>query len=183
MHTRWLVVLPVLALTACLGGGGDDDDDDSAGDDIPSNAYCDPVRDWDPAAVEFEQEVLVLVNARRAVGADCGSEGSFPATSPLVMNGALRCAARAHSKDMADRDFFDHTNPDGELPWDRMDKAGYAWRAAGENIAWGSPTPASVMDGWMNSDGHCANIMAAGFTEIGVGYYTGNYWTQVFGTP
>ena len=179
MRLRLLVLLPVLSLTACLGGG--DDDDDAIGDDIPSNAYCDPVRDWAPDAAQFEREVLTLVNEERASGADCGSEGTFPPAPALTMNGALRCAARAHSKDMSDRDFFDHTNPDDELPWDRMELAGYSWRAAGENIAWGSPTPASVMDGWMASDGHCSNIMSAGFQEIGVGYYAGNYWTQVFG--
>ena len=90
-----------------------------------------------------------------------------------------------HSKDMYDRDFFDHTNPDGELPWDRMDRAGYNWSAAGENIAAGNPTAAATVQQWMESDGHCANIMSADFTELGVGYYPGgewgHMWTQVFG--
>ena len=86
---------------------------------------------------------------------------------------------------MVDRDFFSHVNPDGDLPWDRMEFAGYNWSAAGENIAGGQNSPAAVVNAWMNSDGHCANIMNPNFEDIGVGYYPGgdygHYWTQVFG--
>jgi uncharacterized protein YkwD len=87
---------------------------------------------------------------------------------------------------MADREFFDHQNPDGESPWDRFEEAGYTnYRAAGENIAAGNAQAASTMQQWMNSDGHCANIMNPDFSEIGVGYYPGgsygHLWTQAFG--
>jgi uncharacterized protein YkwD len=149
------------------------------------SGYCEPTNDWMGAWSTLEEEVLVLVNERRSEGANCGSEGSFGPTGPLTMQPLLRCAARLHSKDMVDRDFFDHTNPDGESPWDRMDKAGYGgYSNAGENIAAGSATAAGVVDQWMGSDGHCSNIMSPDFEEIGVGYYPGgdfgHVWTQVF---
>ena len=154
--------------------------------DVPDNAYCGAVGNWDPAWAELEQGVLALVNQVRAAGVDCHSKGVFAATGPLKMDPALRCAARKHSADMAARDFFDHTNPDGELPWDRMGKAGYGgYSNAGENIAAGSPDAQGTMDQWLGSDGHCANIMNPNFQDIGVGYSTGgqygHLWTQVFG--
>ncbi|WAS92757.1 CAP domain-containing protein [Nannocystis punicea] len=158
-----------------------------ANPDVPDGVpYCEPAKGWDPAWKQLEEDVLALVNQRRAEGANCGAQGNFGPAGPLTMDPALRCAARMHSKDMNDRNFFDHTNPDGEPPWDRMGKAGYGnYSNAGENIAGGSPDAAGTMDQWMNSDGHCANIMNPAFEHIGVGYYPGgqwgHLWTQVFG--
>lgn len=131
----------------------------------------------------FEQEVLTLVNGQRAkVG--CAA---------LIANDKLVAAARGHSQDMADNDFFSHTGSNGSSPGDRIEAQGYNWSTWGENIAAGYTTPANVMDGWMNSSGHRANILNCNFTEIGIGYiYNGNdtgsvnyrhYWTQVFGRP
>ena len=151
--------------------------------------YCIQVKNWDAGWVEFENEVLALTNQERAAGANCHSEGVFGPANPLSLDILLRCAARNHSYDMAERDFFAHTNPDGYDPFDRIDETGYLWVGAGENIAAGSPTPADVISGWMGSDGHCANIMRPGYTELGVGYYMQpvdtyrHYWTQAFGTP
>jgi uncharacterized protein YkwD len=105
------------------------------------------------------------------------------------MNGGLRCAARVHSADMAQRGFFDHVNPDGEDPFDRMERTGFRFSLAGENIAAGQRSPEEVMAGWMASPGHCANIMEPGFTHFGVGLYVdansdlGLFWTQTFATP
>ncbi len=177
-------------------GGGSPSEGDSAGTgadgdgggsgEIPGNGYCDPVSSWDTTMVEFEEDVLVIVNEARAAGASCGGQ-AFGATGPLTMNPALRCAARVHSKDMADRAFFDHTNPDGEDPFVRMERAGYSYFTAGENIAAGQPTPSDVMQGWMDSPGHCRNIMNPDFAEIGIGTFEsegGVYrylWTQTFG--
>ncbi|MCO6436623.1 MAG: CAP domain-containing protein [Phycisphaerae bacterium] len=149
--------------------------------DVPDIAYCDGVADWEPDFATFEEEVLSLVNERRAAGADCGSAGTFEPAAPLTMNAALRCAARLHSLDMATRGFFDHTNPDGDGPAERIAPTGYQPRTWGENIAYGYATPEQVVAGWMGSDGHCANIMRSSFTEIGVGYEPGQHWTQVFG--
>lgn len=171
---RRLVCVLSAALWAGCGSG-------DGGDDIPVGAYCDPAADWDPAHAELEEQVLDLVNQRRAAGASCGGAGTFAATSGLSMNGALRCAARVHSKDMADRGYFSHNTPEGVDPFDRMLEAGYSFTAAGENIAQGYPTAEAVMAGWMSSDGHCSNIMSPDYAEIGVGYYTGAYWTQTFG--
>ncbi|WP_158821915.1 CAP domain-containing protein [Streptomyces sp. NRRL F-5727] len=118
-------------------------------------------------------QVISLVNAERAK-AGCG---------PLTANATLTSAAQGHSDDMAARDFFDHTNPDGDGPGERVTAAGYPWTTYGENIAKGQTTPEQVMDAWMNSPGHRANILNCDFKEIGVGIHTdgGPYWTQVFG--
>lgn len=171
--------MPVTILLLSLAACGDDDGGGGGG---TPTSYCAPTTDWDSADVAFEDEVLSIANQRRSEGATCGGE-VMPAVGPLTAESRLRCAARRHSLDMIERDFFDHTNPDGELPWDRMAKAGYAdFSSAGENIAGGYPTPAAVMEGWMNSPGHCTNIMNGTFTQLGVGYTMG-MWTQVFATP
>jgi uncharacterized protein YkwD len=143
--------------------------------------YCPPVETWDSGWASFEDDVVRLVNERRSEGGVCGGQ-SFGASAGLSKDSALRCAARNHSKDMATRGFFDHQNPDGENPEDRITRAGFDWTAIGENIAMGQPTPDEVMADWMSSPGHCSNILSPAFDYIGVGYYgTGNYWTQAFG--
>jgi uncharacterized protein YkwD len=175
----------VVAVAACGGGDdGDDSGEDDGGVDVGGGDYCGPVASWSAERAAAEDEVLVIVNQRRAQGADCGAEGSFGPAEPLTMNPALRCAARVHTKDMADNDYFDHKNPAGEEPWDRMQRAGYSWSRAGENIAGGATSAAAVVDQWMDSDGHCANIMSPAFVHIGVGYVDdARLWTQVFGAP
>jgi uncharacterized protein YkwD len=159
------------------------DDGAASDDDMPENAYCQAVADWDGTWAAFEVRVLELVNQRRAEGADCGEGGVFGPAEPLVMNAALRCAARNHSMDMAERDYFDHYTPEGIGPGERLDEAGYSGTAWAENVAWGYGTPEAVVAGWMTSSGHCANIMRAHLTETGVGFYEGNLWTQTFGRP
>jgi len=176
---------------ASAGDAGTTDGGDSAGDgganEVPDNDYCMEYADWDPQWSTLEQQILDIVNQHRAAGANCGSQGSFGSTGPLAMNPALRCAARKHSKQMVTEDFFDHTTPWGETPGDRIEGAGYSWSTWGENIAAGNSTAAATMQQWMDSDGHCANIMNPSFQEIGVGYYPGggygHYWTQAFGAP
>jgi uncharacterized protein YkwD len=131
----------------------------------------------------FAAEVVALTNQHRAA-AGC---------APLTINSRLMAAAQLHSEDMALRDFFSHTGSNGSLPWDRIRAQGYTFSRAAENIAAGYPTPAGVMDGWMSSPGHRANILNCNLREIGVGHYflandTGSvnyrhYWTQDFGTP
>lgn len=143
---------------------------------------------WNTASTEFETQVLALTNQRRAEGADCNTEGVFPSADPLTLNKKLECAARLHSADMAEREFFNHLNPDGTSPAVRVINTGYSFQAVGENIAAGQITAEHVVESWMHSDGHCANIMRANYRELGVGYVTsdkgpyGIYWTQVFGT-
>ncbi|MFF4341903.1 sigma-70 family RNA polymerase sigma factor [Kitasatospora sp. NPDC001540] len=127
-------------------------------------------------SADLAQQVLELVNSERAK-AGCG---------PLTANAKLATAALRHSEDMAARNFFDHTNPDGAGPQQRIDAVGYAWSGWGENIARGQKDAAAVMDSWMNSPGHRANILNCKFTELGVGVHLGGggpWWTQDFGTP
>lgn len=127
----------------------------------------------------FETQVLALINQERT------SRG-IPA---LTSNTRLRNAALGHSQDMACNDFISHTGSDGSSPGDRITAAGYDFSTWGENIAAGYTTPASVVEAWMDSTGHRANILNPGFTEIGIGYaynsasFYDHYWTTDFGAP
>ncbi|MET8944030.1 sigma-70 family RNA polymerase sigma factor [Streptomyces sp. NPDC004542] len=119
-------------------------------------------------------QVVALVNKERAA-AGCG---------PLTEDPQLEEAAQRHSDDMAAQHFFDHTNPDGADPGQRITAAGYRWSTYGENIAQGQQTAQTVMDSWMNSSGHRANILNCSFKDIGVGVHRGSggpWWTQDFG--
>lgn len=135
----------------------------------------------------FAQRVLDLTNAARAQGRNCGAQ--FYAAAPaLVYHSLLERSAQAHAADMATRNYFSHTSQDGRSFSQRISATGYNWRTVGENIAAGYPTPESVVDGWLKSPGHCANIMNPAFREIGIGYsYSASsaykyYWVQDFGT-
>lgn len=121
----------------------------------------------------LETAVIALTNdERRRHGCDA-----------VESNDKLHTAARGHSLDMAERDYFSHTTPEGDGPGDRATDAGYeTWGA--ENIAMGYPNADAVMTGWMNSEGHRANILNCDLTEIGIGVADsprGLYWTQMFG--
>lgn len=181
-----ILIVSCMVATGCLLPSSDVDDGGDGGNGGDAE-YCNGVQSWPADLVELEEAVLPLVNEHRSRGADCGAEGTFGPTGDLTMNGALRCAARVHTKDMADNSYLDHTNPAGEEAFDRMSRAGYDWRVAGENIAAGQPTAETVMQSWMASSGHCRNIMMPDFEEIGIGAARstdefGLYWTQVFGT-
>ncbi|MCF0097016.1 CAP domain-containing protein [Micromonospora sp. MH99] len=121
------------------------------------------------------QDVVDLVNAERAK-AGCKA---------LSVDDKLMTAAQRHSQDQADHQNMSHTGSDGSNTGVRLDRVGYAWRTYGENVAWNQKTPTAVMDAWMNSSGHRANILNCAFTEIGVGIASSNgpYWTQVFAAP
>jgi len=151
---------------------------------VPGVPYCEPTMSWDPEWAQLEQEILEIVNQVRAEGATCGGQ-QMPPVGPLMMDPNLQCAARMHSLDMDDRNFFSHDNPNGEGPSERMDAAGYMGRGWGENIAAGSASAEGTMNQWMNSAGHCRNIMSDGYTMFGVGYHPGgeygHLWTQTFG--
>ncbi len=155
--------------------------------DVPDSEHCAPAASWAAPHATFEQSVLTLVNSARASGGTCGSKGSFAPSAPLTMQPALRCAARLHSMDMALNGYFSHTSQDGTSPFVRMQQAGYSYGWAGENIAAGTTTPAAVMQGWLASPGHCANILNPKFSQIGVGYASGgpygHYWTQSLASP
>lgn len=126
-----------------------------------------------PSAPSARAEVLALVNQERSK-AGC---------SPLTTSTPLTSLAQNFSEDMAARGFFDHTDPDGDTPWDRAAQAGVQGLAA-ENIARGQADAQAVMDGWMNSEGHRANILNCDYKTIGIGVHEGSggpWWTQNFG--
>jgi len=116
-------------------------------------------------------EMLDLVNEERSkVGA-----------SPLCYNQKIVDAADKHSQDMHENNYFSHYGKDGSTPGDRIDRENYDWSSYGENIAWGQGSVAAVMNAWMNSSGHRANILSGSKTHFGAGWATGsNKWTQVF---
>ncbi|MFC8416376.1 CAP domain-containing protein [Streptomyces coelicoflavus] len=122
-----------------------------------------------------EAQVLALVNEERAA-AGC---------SPVTANDRLTRAADDYSDVMASSGVMSHTGPDGSTMASRVEAAGYQWSTLGENIARGQADAASVMDSWMNSPGHRANILNCSFKELGVGVHFGDggpWWTQDFGT-
>lgn len=133
-------------------------------------------------------KILDLANAARAQARTCGAK-RYPAARPLAWNAALADAARLHSSDMADNNYFAHAARNGARAGERAQRAGYRWKRIGENIAAGQDSPDSVMNGWLSSPGHCANLMNPQFTEMGAAYAINKksdlliYWTQVFGTP
>lgn len=139
------------------------------------------------ATTQQQQEILTYLNQARSKPCQCGST-TYPATTPLALNAKLNAASDKHALDMATYNYFSHTGRDGSQPWDRMTREGYLWRTAGENIAAGYTTTRSVVDGWLRSPGHCANIMNPNFKEVGVGYAYGasstykHYWVNNFGT-
>lgn len=152
---------------------------------------------WVVAAVPFDPpkaaeaddvstRVLALVNQARAQPRRCGGE-SFNAAPPLVLNQQLTQAAATHSQSMARYGYLEHHGRDGSEPADRASRAGYRWRSIGENVAMGQTTAERVMQDWLRSPEHCANIMEPRFTEMGVAFDVnpasegGIYWTQVFG--
>jgi uncharacterized protein YkwD len=118
-------------------------------------------------------EVISLTNTRRAA-AGCGSLASQP---------QLTRAAQLHADDMAANGYFSHTGQDGRAPWDRARQQGFSGRGIGENIAKGYPTARAVVDAWIASSGHRANIENCSYRYIGVGYHAGTKtWVQLFGT-
>lgn len=123
------------------------------------------------SASEFEKQVVELTNAERTKAG----------LAPLQIDNAVMASAHAKSADMAKNNYFSHTSPTYGSPFDQMKAAGISYRSAGENIAQGQQTPEQVVQAWMNSEGHRANILNSSFTHIGVGYVAdGNYWTQQF---
>ncbi|MEM7023357.1 MAG: CAP domain-containing protein [Pseudomonadota bacterium] len=140
-----------------------------------------------PPSSGVANEILALVNAERTSGGKCGGS-SRPAVQPLSLDPSLSAAALVHAVDMASNDFFSHTGSDKSSPSQRIAAAGFSGRPEGENIAAGYPNPASVVAGWMNSTGHCNNIMDRDTEFLGVDYAFDptstyrHYWVQTFGS-
>lgn len=133
----------------------------------------------EPAEPTTEEILLKLVNDARTTGCNCGNT-PYPAVPAVTWSDLLEDAAQAHSDDMNDNSSFSHQGSDGSSAGDRITRAGYNWSRYGENIARGYPDEEAVINGWLNSEGHCKNIMNADFTEMAVAK-SGSYWTQVLG--
>ena len=183
------------ALLASCGGGGDSAAP-AGGPTGEAPAASTPASS--PAATvgstcnlpDFRAAVLARINQVRASGADCGSDGVFGAAAPVAWNDQLTLAAEGHSQDMAAKNYFSHTSADGRTLADRVNATGYTWSSLGENIAAGYPGINAVMDAWIASPGHCANLMNAGFADVGVVCVPGSagdtystYWTMDLGRP
>lgn len=179
--------LPLIlsAVLAACGGGSDD------------NAAPLPAQNPTPLVLsaattcelpDFRQAVLDRVNQARATSRMCGN-ASFPAVPALAWNDLLFAAAAGHAQDMAQQDYFSHTSQDGRSFSERISATGYRWSAVAENIAAGQRTVEVVMNGWLQSPGHCANIMGANYTEIAVacvrndGTDYGRFWAMELGRP
>jgi uncharacterized protein YkwD len=136
-------------------------------------------------ADSVSRRVLALVNEARSQKRRCGWK-RFAAAPPLVLSENLQRAATVHAADMAAQGVMSHMGSDGSMAAQRAERAGYDWRFVGENVATGQSTPEQVVEEWIRSPHHCANLMSADFTEMGVAYAastSGVYWAQVFGTP
>ena len=123
------------------------------------------------SVASYEHEVVRLVNEIRQQNG----------LKPLTENWELSRVARYKSQDMLDNRYFSHTSPTYGSPFQMIKAFGLSYRTAGENIAKGYASPQAVVNGWMNSSGHRANILNVSYTQIGIGYVAqGNYWTQMF---
>lgn len=137
-----------------------------------------------------KREMLSQINEARSQDRQCGSQ-HFAAAKPLAWNCKLEAAAEMHAQDMAENDYFSHTDTDGDEIQHRVNGKGYQWQAVGENIAAGHSSSAAAVEGWLESPGHCRNIMSDTFTEMGMANAKpdsaesrySSFWVQVLAHP
>ena len=144
-----------------------------------------------PAAPDrtlISARVLELVNAARAAARRCGS-APYPAAPPLTRNAILERVAQDFAQDMATFGYMDHTGRDGSAPHERVTRGGYRWSETGENLASGVTNADVLVDGWLHSPEHCANLMDPAYTQMGVAFAVnprnaaGIYWAMELGRP
>jgi uncharacterized protein YkwD len=147
--------------------------------------YVAPARSRAPVLAE---QALQLVNEVRARGTRCG-ERSFGPAPPMRLSETLANVALGHASDMAEHNYFEHVDHAGHSPADRVRAVGYREKLVGENIAYGPQSVAEVVQGWLDSPGHCENIMDARFAEMGLAYAPGQaarrglFWVQLLAAP
>jgi len=152
---------------------------------VLATAYTVPSFNDAPA---LARQTLDLINEARAHGTRCGTRSFGPAL-PVRLSSELAGVAQGHAVDMAQHDYFEHEDRAGHSPADRVRAAGYREFLVGENIAYGPKTAAEVVRGWLDSPGHCENIMDPRFAEMGIAYAPGRaprhglYWVQVLAAP
>lgn len=176
-----------ILIVACSGDKLDTADsveEDAYPHDIAQSCH-ESVLEWNDSWMGLEFATLDEINRRRAEPADCRTQGTFNPAPPLEMDPYLHCSARFHSFWMGQNGVLEHDSPGGDLgedPWERMTSAGFTGFGTGENVAAGYSSPADVVEGWMNSDGHCSIIMDPNAEFAGLGYYFiasgySHYWT------
>ncbi len=152
---------------------------------VLARPYVVPSRTEAPA---LAARALDLVNEARARGTRCGTRWFAPAP-PVRLSGTLGGVALGHANDMAEHDYFEHEDLAGRTPADRVRAVGYRETLVGENIAYGLRSADEAVRGWLDSPGHCENIMDPRFAEMGIAYAQGRavkhglYWVQVFAAP
>lgn len=167
---QWWDRLPVYRISDLFGAGSERSDAAAAPDGSGATDRAD-TPESSATVSDYAQQVTALVNAERAAYG----------LSPLTLNEALCVGAQRKAQDMHDQGYFSHTSPDYGSPFDMMRSLGITYQTAGENIAMGYSSPAAVVEAWMNSEGHRANILSSAYTAIGIGYVAdGGYWTQWF---
>ncbi|WP_297796265.1 CAP domain-containing protein [uncultured Marinobacter sp.] len=195
------ILVSAVVLTACGGGGSSSPESDHSSAvansaEVSSQGQveeesADTADTIVIAGCEVEQyqaDMLRKVNAARASARSCGSEQFAPA-EPLTYNCPIEGAAEHHSNDMASNNFFSHTGSNGLRVGARVTATGYEWSVVGENIAAGYDDVDTVVQAWLDSPGHCRNIMEPKFSQFAVRRVDTNradyenYWTQVFATP
>jgi len=141
-----------------------------------------------PATAALAPRALQLVNDVRARGTRCGDR-VFAPVQPVTLSLTLTDAASAHALDMAEHNYFEHVDLAGQSPADRVRSVGYHEKLVGENIAYGPKTVDEVVQGWLDSPGHCENIMDPRFAEMGIAVAPGRstrrglFWVQVLAEP
>jgi len=199
---RWIGTTALIGLLSACSGGSDEAAVQlvpSSASDTASSSGSSSSGSTTPAAnsltaatscsiTAFQAAMVAEVNRRRASAQSCGSRGNFAAAGNLRWNDALFNAAAVHANDMVANNFFSHTGSNGSTISDRINAIGYAWASVGENIAAGQPTVTRVVDAWMGSDGHCANLMNPVMEEFAVAcvYNTtnrSNYWVMDLAKP
>lgn len=152
---------------------------------VLASPYVVPSRSEAPV---LASRTLDLVNQARARGARCGARWFAPAP-PVRLSGTLDGVALGHANDMAEHDYFEHEDLAGRSPADRVRAVGYRETLVGENIAYGVKSADDAVQGWLDSPGHCENIMDPRFVEMGIAYAQGRavkhglYWVQVLAAP
>lgn len=169
-----------LLVVMLMGSGSTWANDEPQADDATRQGECE--------ITDQQQTMLSQVNKARSQARQCG-EQQFEAAEPLTWSCKLEAAAEGHSQDMAENDYFSHTGPDGAGIEQRVGNQDYVWQAVGENIAAGHTSASAVVEGWLDSPGHCRNIMNDAFTEMGMAKAEdpesrySSYWTQTLGNP
>ncbi|MEX8492629.1 CAP domain-containing protein [Sphaerotilus sp.] len=192
--TRWIGATALIGLLSACNGGSDEEPVPLTPSTVLASGTATPTSSATSAVstltatttcslTAFQASVVAEVNRRRASAQSCGSRGNFAAAGSLRWNDTLLRVAAAHANDMVTNNFFSHTGSSGSTISDRINAIGYPWASVAENIAAGQPTVARVVDAWMGSDGHCANLMNPAMEEFAVAcvYNTANrsnYWVM-----